>query len=69
VVQTPRPSSVQIGSDLLGLLGLSVGLRTKTKGAFTFEMKRFADRVTLHGSSNYSFDYNSQVQSSLFRIT
>lgn len=30
----------------------------KAKGVFSFEMKRFADRVTLHGSSNYSFDYN-----------
>ena len=30
----------------------------KAKGVFTFEMKRFADRVTLHGSSNYSFDFN-----------
>ena len=28
------------------------------KGVFTFEMKRFADRVTLHGSSNYSFDFS-----------
>jgi hypothetical protein len=33
-------------------------LYKKAKGVFTFEMKRFADRVTLHGSSNYSFDYN-----------